>query len=182
MGPNRRTPARLRGEILALLEEFDYQLLPLEEAMKEFGENFDLPAFKRAFEKGAGVPGSHKVQAVERSFVRGPQSGKGDRRLPLRQVEEVSKRPIRNRARLHAGHGRPGARSRKAGSRVGCGVHRAIQALDRVVPGRLSVRRGLTLPPTSARGAGPARFGKRHRSASATTAASAPIAAVIQAT
>ncbi|HEX5527889.1 MAG TPA: hypothetical protein VFX44_11930 [Solirubrobacterales bacterium] len=64
----RKTPARLRTEILARLEEFDYQLLLLEEAMKEFGEDFDLREFKRAFEKESGVVGSHKVQAVERSF------------------------------------------------------------------------------------------------------------------
>lgn len=65
---SRKTPARLRTEILARLEEFDYQLLLLTEAMKEFGEAFDLREFKRAFEKESGVAGSHKVQTVERSF------------------------------------------------------------------------------------------------------------------
>lgn len=68
IGRARKTPARLRDEILARLGEFDYQFLLLEEAMKQFGKDFDLRAFKRAFEKEAGVAGSHKVQNVERSF------------------------------------------------------------------------------------------------------------------
>lgn len=68
MGRSQKTSARLRDEILARLEEFDYQLLLLEDAMRGFGENFDLPEFKRAFDKEAGVAGSQKVQLVERSF------------------------------------------------------------------------------------------------------------------
>lgn len=68
MGRVQKTPTRLRDEILARLEEFDYQFQLLEDAMNEFGENFDLPTFKRAFEKESGRPGSQKVQLVERSF------------------------------------------------------------------------------------------------------------------
>lgn len=64
----QKSPARLRSEILARLEEFDYQLLLLEEAMRKFGENFGLRLFKEAFEKRSGVDGSLQVQAVERSF------------------------------------------------------------------------------------------------------------------
>ncbi|MGN6276265.1 MAG: hypothetical protein ACTHNP_10110 [Solirubrobacterales bacterium] len=68
MGRTKKTPARLRDEILARLEEFDYQLLSLEAAMKEFGDNFALPPFKRAFERESGIAAFNKVQAVERSF------------------------------------------------------------------------------------------------------------------
>lgn len=68
MGRVQKAPARLREEILARLEEFDYQFLLLEDAIRAFGEDFDLPAFKRAFEKESGVAGSQKVQLVERSF------------------------------------------------------------------------------------------------------------------
>lgn len=64
----RKTPARLRAEILTRLGEFDYQLLLLEEAMRKFGEDFDLRLFKQAFERKSGVDGSLQVQAVERSF------------------------------------------------------------------------------------------------------------------
>ena len=70
MARRKKTAAQLRGEILVHLEEFDYQLLLLEKAMEQFGENFDLREFKRAFEKQAGISASHQVQAVERSFSR----------------------------------------------------------------------------------------------------------------
>lgn len=68
MARGQKTPARLRDEIFARLEEFDYQFLLLEDAMRGFGENFDPAAFKRAFEKKSGRTGSQKVQLVERSF------------------------------------------------------------------------------------------------------------------
>lgn len=70
MTRRRKTAAQLRSEILTHLSEFDYQLLLLEKAMEQFGENFELKDFKAAFEKKAGIEASHQVQAVERSFSR----------------------------------------------------------------------------------------------------------------
>jgi hypothetical protein len=70
MARRKKAASLLRSEILAHLEEFDYQLLLLETAMDQFGENFDLGEFKRAFEKKAGISASHQVQVVERSFSR----------------------------------------------------------------------------------------------------------------
>lgn len=66
----RKTPAKLRAEILAHLEDFDYELLLLKTAMDQFGEDFKMGEFKRAFQREAGLEGSLQVKAVERAFAR----------------------------------------------------------------------------------------------------------------
>lgn len=60
----------LRAEIVAHLEDFPIQLLALESAMEEFGEDFDLAEFKLAFERKRGIKAYNSVQAVERAFAR----------------------------------------------------------------------------------------------------------------
>jgi uncharacterized protein YutE (UPF0331/DUF86 family) len=70
MTAKRRTQAQLREEIVAHLEDFPIQLLALESAMEEFGEDFDLAEFKRAFEKKPSIKAYNHVQAVERAFSR----------------------------------------------------------------------------------------------------------------
>lgn len=61
---------RLRNEIVARLEALPDEILALESAMEEFGEEFDLRQFKRAFEKEDGIKAYNRVQAVERAFSR----------------------------------------------------------------------------------------------------------------
>lgn len=61
---------RWRAEILALLEDFPRQLEALEAAMSEFGQDFDLQSFKRAYETNRDMRAYNKVQAVERGLGR----------------------------------------------------------------------------------------------------------------
>jgi hypothetical protein len=61
---------RLQSEILDRLEGFPEEILALESAMEEFGEDFDLQQFKPAFERKSGIKAYNKVQAVERAFSR----------------------------------------------------------------------------------------------------------------
>lgn len=70
MAEKRRTAAQLQDEIVSHLEDFPTQLLALESAMEEFGEDFDLAAFKRAFERQPDIKAYNDVQAVERAFAR----------------------------------------------------------------------------------------------------------------
>lgn len=70
MAEKRKSPAQLRNEIVDHLEDFPVQLLALESAMEEFGEDFDLAAFKRAFERKPSIKAYNNVQAVERAFAR----------------------------------------------------------------------------------------------------------------
>jgi uncharacterized protein YutE (UPF0331/DUF86 family) len=66
----QRTPAQLRGEVIAHLEDFPIQLLALESAMEEFGTDFGLTQFKLAFERKPNIKAYNNVQAVERAFAR----------------------------------------------------------------------------------------------------------------
>jgi len=61
---------RLHGEIIERLDDLPEEILALESAMEEFGEGFELSAFKRAFEKKDGIKAYNRVQAVERAFSR----------------------------------------------------------------------------------------------------------------
>jgi uncharacterized protein YutE (UPF0331/DUF86 family) len=70
MAAKRRTPTQLRGEIVAHLEDFPIQLLALESAMEEFGEDFNAAEFKLAFERKPNIKAYNHVQAVERAFAR----------------------------------------------------------------------------------------------------------------
>src|SRR3954447_15063336 len=65
-----KTPAQLRGEIAAHLDDFPDQLLALESAMEEFGDDFGIKGFKLAFEKKSGLKAYNQVQAVERALTR----------------------------------------------------------------------------------------------------------------
>jgi uncharacterized protein YutE (UPF0331/DUF86 family) len=68
--PSKATHKRLRGEIVAHLEDFPRQYAALENAMGTFGENFDLAEFKRAFNSSHDMDAYNRVQAVERALGR----------------------------------------------------------------------------------------------------------------
>jgi uncharacterized protein YutE (UPF0331/DUF86 family) len=70
MAAGKKTETQLRAEVVAHLEDFPHQLLALESAMEEFGEGFELDAFKAAFEGKSGIKAYNQVQAVERAFAR----------------------------------------------------------------------------------------------------------------
>lgn len=61
---------RLLSEIVERLDSLPDEILALESAMEEFGEDFELKEFKRAFEKKDGIKAYNRVQAVERAFSR----------------------------------------------------------------------------------------------------------------
>ncbi|MGA8746558.1 MAG: hypothetical protein WB507_11940 [Solirubrobacterales bacterium] len=70
MEAKRKTPTLLRNEVIARLEDLPLQLLALQSAMEEFGQDFELAEFKPAFERKSGIKAYNKVQAVERAFSR----------------------------------------------------------------------------------------------------------------
>ena len=70
MAARKRTPAQLRSEVSARLEDLPLQIEALQSAMEEFGEDFKLTEFKPAFERKSGIKSYNKVQAVERAFSR----------------------------------------------------------------------------------------------------------------
>lgn len=61
---------RLARSIVAHLEALPDQLTALEAAMDEFGEDFDLARFKKAFDFQQGPKAYNRVQAVERGVGR----------------------------------------------------------------------------------------------------------------
>jgi hypothetical protein len=61
---------RLQSEIIAHLEDFPRQYNALQSAKAQFGEDFDLQLFKRAFESTDDPEGYNRVQAVERALGR----------------------------------------------------------------------------------------------------------------
>jgi uncharacterized protein YutE (UPF0331/DUF86 family) len=61
---------RLHSDIVERLDALPDEILALESAMEEFGESFDLKAFKQAFERKSGIKAYNRVQAVERAFSR----------------------------------------------------------------------------------------------------------------
>ncbi len=70
MAAKRKSPALLRNEVIARLEDLPHQILALQSAMEEFGGDFKLTEFKPAFERKSGIKAYNKVQAVERAFSR----------------------------------------------------------------------------------------------------------------
>jgi uncharacterized protein YutE (UPF0331/DUF86 family) len=70
MAAKKKTPALLRSEVIARLEDLPHQILALQSAMEEFGQDFKLTEFKPAFERKSGIKAYNKVQAVERAFSR----------------------------------------------------------------------------------------------------------------
>jgi uncharacterized protein YutE (UPF0331/DUF86 family) len=61
---------RWRRGIVRRLEDFPRQYSALENAMGVFGEDFDLQAFKEAFNTAADMDAYNRVQAVERAVSR----------------------------------------------------------------------------------------------------------------
>lgn len=61
---------RWRREIIRHLEDFPRQYAALETAMAAFGDDFDLPRFKAAFDTADDMEAYNRVQAVERGIGR----------------------------------------------------------------------------------------------------------------
>ncbi len=61
---------RWRSEILDHLEDFPRQYAALENAMASFGAEFDLKAFKVAYETNTDMDAYNRAQAVERALGR----------------------------------------------------------------------------------------------------------------
>jgi hypothetical protein len=61
---------RLARRIAARVEDFPRQHAALESAMDEFGDEFDVQRFKRAFETVDDLEAYNRVQAVERAVSR----------------------------------------------------------------------------------------------------------------
>lgn len=61
---------RWQASIVRHLEDFPRQYAALESAMGAFGEDFDLPSFKRAFETSDDMESYNRVQALERAVGR----------------------------------------------------------------------------------------------------------------
>lgn len=61
---------RWRSEILDHLEDFPRQYAALENAMGAFGDEFDLKAFKTAFDSTTDMDAYNRAQAVERALGR----------------------------------------------------------------------------------------------------------------
>ena len=57
-------------EIVAHIDEFPRQYAALEFAMAEFGDDFDLPRFKEAFDTTDDMDAYNRVQALERAVGR----------------------------------------------------------------------------------------------------------------
>jgi hypothetical protein len=60
MAARKRTPALLRSEVNARLEDLPLQIEALQSAMEEFGDDFELAEFKPAFERKAGIKSYNK--------------------------------------------------------------------------------------------------------------------------
>jgi uncharacterized protein YutE (UPF0331/DUF86 family) len=61
---------RWQNGVVRLIERFPDQYAALEYAMGAFGDDFDLPVFKRAFELIDGMEAYSRAQAVERALGR----------------------------------------------------------------------------------------------------------------
>jgi len=68
--PSERQRDRWRAEVIEHLEDFPRQYAALENAMAEFGERFDLKAFKAAFDSSTDMDAYNRAQAVERALGR----------------------------------------------------------------------------------------------------------------
>jgi len=68
--PRKSDLARWQREIVDHLADFPRQYAALETAMAAFGENFELVAFKRAYETTTEMEDYNKAQAIERSLAR----------------------------------------------------------------------------------------------------------------
>jgi uncharacterized protein YutE (UPF0331/DUF86 family) len=68
--PHKADRARWRDSIVDHLQDFPRQYAALETAMAAFGADFDLQAFKPAFETSEDLEAYNRVQAVERAALR----------------------------------------------------------------------------------------------------------------
>ena len=68
--PRKTDTARWWDTIVRHLEDFPRQYAALENAMAAFGDNFDLQAFKAAFDTSEDMDAYNRVQAVERGLGR----------------------------------------------------------------------------------------------------------------
>ena len=63
---------RWQDVIIDHLKEFPRQYAALENAISAFGDDFDLPEFKAAFETAEDMEAYNRVQAVERARSNSP--------------------------------------------------------------------------------------------------------------
>jgi uncharacterized protein YutE (UPF0331/DUF86 family) len=68
--PRKADRKRWRLRITERLEDFPRQQEALESAMAEFGEDFDVKRFKKAYESRADMAAYNRAQAVERALGR----------------------------------------------------------------------------------------------------------------
>jgi len=68
--PRKADRKRWERDIVRHLEDFPRQYAALENAMAEFGEDFDLQEFKAAFDTTEDMAAYNRVQAVERAVGR----------------------------------------------------------------------------------------------------------------
>lgn len=68
--PRKAEQRRWRDLIIAHLKDFPRQYAALESAMSTFGDDFDLEAFKAAFDTADDMEAYNRVQAVERAIGR----------------------------------------------------------------------------------------------------------------
>ena len=68
--PRKADRRRWQDVIVDHLKEFPRQYAALENAISAFGDDFDLPEFKAAFETAEDMEAYNRVQAVERAFGR----------------------------------------------------------------------------------------------------------------
>lgn len=155
MGQDRLSKAerqRLVRNLIAYAEELPRQITALDTAMQEFGEEFDLAEFKRAFSSSDRPRLYNRVQAAERAFARVQNfltdmavSGVRLAELSVRRPEkdESSAKPcfdaLRDAGVIDAGLCRRLESGQKARSRVehdylhtpAGDVHRAIKTVRR---------------------------------------------------
>lgn len=70
MTPRKAEIQRWRAQINGLMMDFPRQYAALEAAMSVFGDDFDLAAFKPAYETKTDMDAYNRVQAVERGIGR----------------------------------------------------------------------------------------------------------------
>jgi uncharacterized protein YutE (UPF0331/DUF86 family) len=68
--PRRVDVRRWRQEIVDLIADLPRQHEALEYAMRAFGEDFELPALKRALDRTADIEAYSRAQALERAVTR----------------------------------------------------------------------------------------------------------------
>jgi uncharacterized protein YutE (UPF0331/DUF86 family) len=91
--PRKAERGRWRDFIVGHLKDFPRQYAALESAMNAFGDDFDLPAFKAAFETSEDMEAYNRVQAVERAVGR-VQNFIGDLAEAAVKLAELARPPM----------------------------------------------------------------------------------------